>query len=243
MHRFFIPPEWIEKDKVIFKGDTSRQMRQVLRIRAGEKVEVLDNLGNEYQVEINPFDDTLTGKILSKQKSTREPAIHLTLLFALAQREKVEWILQKATEIGVSRFVPLVTTRSLVQDSVTVESKMERWKLILKEAAEQSGRGLIPELVSARNFSEGLEMIQKLDLGLFAWEQEEKEGLQDILHRKELRRIGVIIGPEGGFTDEEYHQAVSAGWKSISLGRRILRMETAALVASALIISTFEKLG
>jgi 16S rRNA (uracil1498-N3)-methyltransferase len=120
---------------------------------------------------------------------------------------------------------------------------MERWKLILKEAAEQSGRGLIPELVSARNFSEGLEMIQKLDLGLFAWEQEEKEGLQDILHRKELRRIGVIIGPEGGFTDEEYHQAVSAGWKSISLGRRILRMETAALVASALIISTFEKLG
>ncbi len=241
MHRFFIPPEWIDNDKIIFREDVARQMKNVLRIRAGEKVIALDNLGNEFLVEIESGQQDLNGKILSKKKNEGEPSVHLTLLFALAQREKVEWILQKGTEIGVSRFIPLVTERSLVRETGSVESKMERWKTILKEAAEQSGRGIIPELEKPMSFSKGLELCKQLDLGLIAWEQEKDKGLKEILHNKEFQKIGVLVGPEGGFTEEEQQQAIAMGWKSISLGRRTLRMETASLVASALIINYCEK--
>jgi 16S rRNA (uracil1498-N3)-methyltransferase len=241
MHRFFIPPEWIESDRIIFCDDVARQMKNVLRIRAGEKVVALDSLGNEFLVEIENGQQDLKGKILNKKKSEGEPSIHVTLLFALAQREKVEWILQKGTEIGVSRFIPLVTERSLVRETGSVESKMERWKTILKEAAEQSGRGIIPELEKPISFSRGLEFIKQLDLGLIAWEQEKDKGLKEILHNKEFQKIGVLVGPEGGFTEEEQQQAIAMGWKSISLGRRTLRMETASLVASALIINYCEK--
>ena len=241
MHRFFIPPEWIDNDRIIFHDDIARQMKTVLRIKAGEKVEALDNKGNEYLVEIEVSKEAIEGKILGKKKNGREPSIHLTLLFTLAQREKVEWILQKGTEIGVSRFVPLVTERSLVRQAESVESKIERWKSILKEAAEQSGRGLIPELEKPVSYSRGLDCIKELDLGLIAWEQEKEKGLKEILLEKQFYKIGVLIGPEGGFTDEEQKQAIALSWKSISLGRRILRMETAALVASALIIFTTDE--
>ena len=241
MHHFFVPPEWIVGEQIIFGDDVSRQMNNVLRVRAGEKVVALDNLGNEYLVEIEDGRSELRGKILDKKKNEAEPPVHLTLLFALAQREKVEWILQKGTEIGVSRFIPLATERSLVRETSSVESKMERWKTILKEAAEQSGRGMIPKLEKTVTYSNGLVQIAQLDLALIAWVQEKDNGLEDILRRKDVRRIGVMIGPEGGFAEDEYQQAVERGWKSISLGRRVLRMETAALVASALIINYFEK--
>ena len=241
MHRFFIPPEWIDNDRIIFHDDIARQMKTVLRIKAGEKVEALDNKGNEYLVEIEVSKEAIQGKILGKKKNGREPSIHLTLFFALAQREKVEWILQKGTEIGVSRFIPLVTERSLVREAESVVSKIERWKSILKEAAEQSGRGLMPELEKPVSYSQGLDYIKELDLGLIAWEQEKEKELKEILLEKQFYRIGVLIGPEGGFTDEEQKQAIALNWKSISLGRRILRMETAALAASALIIFTTDE--
>jgi 16S rRNA (uracil1498-N3)-methyltransferase len=241
MHHFFVPSEWIEGDRINFRDDVARQMKNVLRIRTGEKVVALDNLGNEFLVEIEGGQQDLNGKILSKMKNEGEPSIHLALLFALAQREKVEWILQKGTEIGVSRFIPLVTERSLVREMSSVESKMERWKSILKEAAEQSGRGIIPELENPMSFSKGLELCKQLDLGLIAWEQEKDKGLKEVLHNREFQKIGVLVGPEGGFTEAEQQQAVAKGWKSISLGQRTLRMETASLVASALIINYCEK--
>jgi len=241
MHRFFVPPEWIEDDRITFYDETARQMKNVLRIKPGEKVQVLDDKENEYLVEIETCEEEIHGKILGKQENKHETGVNLTLLFALAQREKVEWILQKATEIGVSRFIPLVTERSLVRETDLVESKLERWKSILKEAAEQSGRSLIPGLEKPVCFSHGLELIKQLDLGLIAWEQEKERGVKEILRNEHFHKIGVLIGPEGGFSQEEKQQAIAQGWKSISLGQRILRMETAALVACAQIIFTTEK--
>jgi 16S rRNA (uracil1498-N3)-methyltransferase len=241
MHRFFVPPEWIDNEKIIFHDDIARQMKNVLRIGAGEKVVALDNMGNEYLVEVGNIKQEIEGKILTTKKNHAEPSVNLTLLFALAQREKVEWILQKGTEIGVSRFIPLVTDRSLVRETGSVESKMERWNTILKEATEQSGRGIIPELENPMSFFKGLELVKHLDLGLIAWEQEKDKKINEILHNGEFRKIGVLVGPEGGFSEKEQQQAVAQGWKSISLGRRILRMETAVLVASALIINFCEQ--
>ena len=216
-------------------------MKNVLRIKVGEKVIALDNLGNEYLVEIGSSQETIEGYILEKKKNEGEPSIHLTLLFALAQREKVEWIFQKGTEIGVSRFIPLVTERSLVRENDSRGSKLSRWRSILKEAAEQSGRGLIPELENPASFSQGLDSLKQLDLGLIAWEQEKEKKLKEFLLDHQVQKMGVLIGPEGGFTAEEHQQAVARGWISISLGRRILRMETAAVVASSLIINYYEK--
>jgi 16S rRNA (uracil1498-N3)-methyltransferase len=241
MHRFFIPPEWIKNKRVVFNGEIARQMKNVLRIGVGEKVEVLDNLGKEYLVEIELSKDNPTGKIIEEKENESEPDVHLTLLFGLTQREKVEWILQKATEIGASQFVPLVTERSLIRGVGIVQSKLNRWRSILKEAAEQSGRGLIPDLENPVDFSQGLDYAKEIDLALFAWEGEEKEGLRKIMIEGQYRKIGLMIGPEGGFSEQEQQQAIKQGWRSITLGKRILRMETAALVGCALIIHTFEE--
>jgi 16S rRNA (uracil1498-N3)-methyltransferase len=240
MHRFFIPPEWIRDDQIVFKDETARQMRHVLRIRNGETVIVLDNLGNEFEVEITQPGEPMSGRIVSKSKNKAEPPINLTLLVALAQREKMEWILQKGTEVGVSRFISVVTERSLVQDVNAIKGKMDRWRTILREAAEQSGRGIIPELSDAISFKNSLGLIAEFDLGLVAWEQEQEISLNSVFASKQSKKVGLMIGPEGGFTTQEYKEAIKNGWKSISLGKRILRMETAAVVASALIIAHYE---
>jgi 16S rRNA (uracil1498-N3)-methyltransferase len=240
MHRFFVPSEWIENDPIIFQDEIVHQMKNVLRIKAGEEVELLDNKGKEFLVRIEIDKDRWSGKIVEKRVVEGEPRIHLNLLFALTQREKVEWILQKATEIGVSRLIPLVTERSLVREVDSINSKIERWRSILKEAAEQSGRGLIPILEGAASFSQGLDYIEQLDLALIAWEEEKKEGLKEILQSGDHQKIGVMIGPEGGFSEEEHQQAINRGWKSVTLGKRVLRMETAALVACALIVNICE---
>jgi 16S rRNA (uracil1498-N3)-methyltransferase len=241
MHRFFIPPEWIRDDQIVFKDETARQMRHVLRIRNGETVIVLDNLGNEFEVEITQPGEPMSGRIVSKSKNKAEPPINLTLLVALAQREKMEWILQKGTEVGVSRFISVVTERSLVQDVNAIKGKMDRWRTILREAAEQSGRGIIPELSDAISFKNSLGLIAEFDLGLVAWEQEQEISLNSVFASKQSKKVGLMIGPEGGFTTQEYKEAIKNGWKSISLGKRILRMETAAVVASALIIAHYEQ--
>ena len=241
MHRFFIPLEWIRDDQIVFKDETARQMRQVLRIRNGETVIVLDNLGNEFMVEITQPGEPMSGRIVSKSKNKAEPPIKLTLLVAMAQREKMEWILQKGTEVGVTRFIPIVTERSLVQDVNAIKGKMDRWRAILREAAEQSGRGIIPELGDAISFKYSMGLIAEFDLGLFAWEQEQEISLNSVLASKQSKQVGLLIGPEGGFTTQEYKEAIQNGWKSISLGKRILRMETAVIVASALIIAHYEQ--
>lgn len=237
MHRFFVDPETLRGDRVILPAPQAHQIRNVLRLRVGSAILVLDNSGAEYEVVLRQVDkQQVVGEAVAKRPCPNEPTVHLTLYQALMKRDKFEWVLQKGTEIGVSRFVPLVTQRSLVQNNDIKASKQTRWHKIITEAAEQSRRGCIPELHPPQTLAQAL-ADHPTHPGLIAWEEAEEITLRQALSGEERpSRISLFIGPEGGFAAEEVEAAQAAGVQAITLGKRILRAETAALVASALVL-------
>lgn len=237
MHHFFVQPAAIKSGKVKFNAETSRQMGRVLRLKPGEKVIVLDNSGEEREVRLEVVSAQLCeGVVTETRNAGGEPSVRITLYLGLTQREKFEWVLQKCTEVGVAAFVPVVTSRSLVQDIRTVQRKANRWQAIIREAAEQCGRGILPVLKEPLLYSQALDAMRLHDLSLVAWEEEKSAGLRQLLRKAKPGSVGILIGPEGGLTQEEAAQAAQSGVACISLGERILRMETAAVVAAALIL-------
>jgi RNA methyltransferase, RsmE family len=238
MHRFFLPPEAIQNDVVHFTEAVSRQMVQVLRLKPDALVTVLDGQGKEYEVRLTSLSAQDSEGIVKKLAAANgEPKIQLTLYLGLTQREKFEWMLQKCTEVGASRFVPVITSRSLVQDGGEAEKKAERWQHILQEAAEQSHRGKVPILDKPLKFEAALKQAgQTCGCCLIPWEEETSLSLKAALQARPCSEVKVLIGPEGGFSAEEVKLAQLAGFASVTLGKRILRMETAAVVASALVL-------
>lgn len=235
MHRFFLPPECITENEVRFPADISHQITRVLRLKSENLVTVLDNLGGEFLVNLVAIDGKqCLGRIVQKKQVENELKIKLNLFIALTQREKFEFILQKCTEIGVDSITPILSIRGLVNSAAIWSVKKERWNRILKEAAEQSGRGHIPVLSEPVEFSVALN--NQATVKLIAWESEKQKTLKRILEGCAADQVALMIGPEGGFEEAEVEMAKEAGWLPFSLGKRILRMETAAIVASALIL-------
>jgi 16S rRNA (uracil1498-N3)-methyltransferase len=244
MHHFFLPPELLQGETVAFPPDVARQMALVLRLQAGQKVIALDGLGRAFEVELLSVGrEGVHGRIRSRQAAGGEPEARITLYLALTGREKFEWMLQKCTEVGAAAFVPVITARSLVQDDRDAAKKLERWGRIVREAAEQSRRGIVPPLHAPLKFEAALQQAQADRLRLIAWEGEQAASLRAALAPlRELHAptIAVLIGPEGGFSESEIDAARRAGWQPVTLGRRILRMETAAVVAAALVLHELE---
>lgn len=245
MHHFFINPEHIQKPVVNFSSEISHQIRHVLRLTAGDRVGVLDNSGTLYTVVLNSFmsDQRLTGKIVSEQALLTEPEVKLGLFFALSNREKVEWILQKATEIGVASFYPYVSSRALVTSLSLTEKKQARWEKIIQEAAEQSGRGKLPVLNPPGLWLDCLDKASSTyALGLIAWEGvgAGRYALAEKIAAFKGKSIALFVGPEGGLSEDEVSAAIEAGCQVVSLGTRTLRMETAALVFPALVLYQLE---
>lgn len=240
MHRFFLPAISFQGEQVTFPADTARQIQRVLRLHPGDQVVALDNQGWEYTVALS--EGQPGGRILSRQVSSGEPLLRLHMFLCLAQREKFEWMLQKCTEVGAGEFTPVISSRSLVQDMRSLENKEERWKRIIQEAAEQSGRGKIPVLNTPLDYESALKSASAVhNLSLLAWEGENSLRIADALGSQERNAsVALLIGPEGGLSGEEAALAQTSGWKTVSLGPRILRMETAALVAAALTVAWFE---
>ena len=241
MNRFFLDSHLFSSDRVNFPEDIIHQIIHVLRMRTGEVVEVLDGRGFVYrvQIKIDITQKDVVGKILEKMPVTTEPKISITLCFGMTSRDKVEWILQKGTEIGVTKFSPFISTRSLVQSTDLSEKRILRWERIIREAAEQSHRGKLPSLLSPKDYEDCLEEISdQHDLSLIAWEAAETASgsLRDSITNFEGSKIALFIGPEGGFSENEIETAKKAGCWVVSLGKRILRMETAALVFPAVVL-------
>jgi 16S rRNA (uracil1498-N3)-methyltransferase len=238
MHRFFIPSQSLNQAEVALPQEISRQIARVLRLEVGSQVVVLDGSGDEYTlslVQVTP--DSVVGKILKKESSRGEPRTAVHMFLALTQRERFEWMLQKCTEIGVVSFTPLVTARSLVHRTTEVEGKYLRWQKIIQEAAEQSHRGKVPLLNHALTFPEFVKhFLEPRTTGLFFWEEEGDNDLKTLLKSVENDEVNLVIGPEGGFTHEEADAVRGAGYISVSLGKRILRVETAAMIAAGLVL-------
>jgi 16S rRNA (uracil1498-N3)-methyltransferase len=242
MHRFFLDAERIQAGTVRFNSEISHQIKRVLRLAPGDQVMVLDGQGNAYTANLDDFSqEEITGTIINSQRVEGEPTCQVTLFAALTQREKFEWILQKCTELGVAGFTPVITERTIVRNSSSANRKAERWKKIIREAAEQSRRSLIPKLVDPLRFSEAVIMAcNQNDVVLFLWEGEQERSMRnvftDLESSEEATSIGLFVGPEGGYSENEVKVAVKAGCIPVTLGRRILRMETAAVTAAALVL-------
>jgi len=241
MHRFFIPPEDFHDDHIVFNGNNAQQIARVLRLKPGDFCIALDNLGSEVTCELERVSPaTCLASVIEKRKAD-EPRTRLLMLLCLTQREKFEWMLQKCTEIGAAGFLPVISQRSLVQRNTDTLAKYERWQMILKEAAEQSGRGMIPRLLPPAQLNEAVANTrEEYPLRLIPWEDEQQTGIKAVLGQGKPVNVAVLIGPEGGFSAEEVQTATEAGFLQVTLGRRILRMETAAVVSAALIFHELE---
>ncbi|MBP8304291.1 MAG: 16S rRNA (uracil(1498)-N(3))-methyltransferase [Phycisphaerae bacterium] len=244
MDRFFVEPAELRGDRVSLGKAHAHQICRVLRLRPGDRIVVLDNTGSEFEVSLTAVDPAKAeGRILATRSAQGEPRVDLTLYQGLLARDKFEQVLQKGTEVGVRRFVPVITERSIVRDAhAFTEGRMLRWHRILTEAAEQSGRGLVPELRPPIRFEQGW-AGQGVGAQLIGCPGPASPSLHEVLaDAPGPRAVGLWIGPEGGFSDGEVALARSAGCRPFSLGRRILRTETAAMIASALVLYELRQL-
>ena len=212
-------------------------MRQVLRMGVGDRVVALvDGVGWEVEAELVQVDKKgVTAVPIEKRPVTTEPTTQFTLYACLLKRDNYEWVLQKGTEIGVSRFVPLISERTVAHPP----KKLERWQRIVTEAAEQSGRGCIPEIMPPQKLPDVLAGWQPDTIGLMPWVAADSVTIGSVLELC-TSEVAVFIGPEGGWTDAEVENGRSAGLIPVTLGKRILRAETASIVAATLVMQVVE---
>jgi 16S rRNA (uracil1498-N3)-methyltransferase len=241
MNRFFLDPEKIKDQQVAFSPEISHQILHVLRLQSGDEVEVLDNQGQVYLVtlEIDAERKDVKGMISHSVSAASLRQVNVSLCFAMTNREKVEWILQKGTEIGLSAFYPFVSSRTLVQSTSLSANKIERWERIIREAAEQSQRVRLPVLYQPQSLEECLsERKEDHLISLLAWEGRDDDGksLRETVETVKTGRIALFVGPEGGFSEEEVAIAKASCCQVLSLGEGIMRMETAAIVFPSLVL-------
>jgi len=249
-YRFFIKNIDPAAGKVVFPDDIGHQIRHVLRLQPGNTVTVLDGEGLAYYACLDEYSDAhVSAEIIKAGEKTRALPVDITLFFPLSRREKIEWILQKATEVGVSAFQPFICARSLVRDTNLSSRKNQRWQAIIREAAEQSGRALLPQLMQPEKMDAILSSSTKslnMDIVMAAAVSEKDQGLHALLEGLQVQdkrpTVGLFIGAEGGFSIQELQAFEDAHVHKVSLGRTILRMETAAIVFPALVMNHFIEL-
>ncbi len=245
LHRFFLPDQAIQIDQPINLALIAHQLQVVLRLQPGAQVVLLDGVGRAFLTEITVLARKVaTGHVLAQLPNPPEPTVHLTLYQASLKADKFEWVLQKGTELGVARFVPVISQRSIVRPESALLKKYERWQTILCEAAEQCGRGRIPTLAAPLLWPNA--SVQATGCRLLPWE--EQTALSVTMKRAldrptQIQSVSLLIGPEGGITAEEAQIAQAAGWQAVSLGPRILRAETAALTSIVLVMEHLGQLA
>lgn len=247
MNRFFVPSENISNDK-IFITDTEdiHHMLKVLRMRIGQKIEISESGKADYIGEIcDANSEIITCNIIEKLKTNREPEVKITLIQGLPKQGKMELIIQKAVELGVKNITPCVMKRSINSDASKVDKKIERWQKIAKEAAQQSKRGEVPVVSDCLKFNELKNRFKDFDLVLICYEDEKEVTLKDVINEVKVangapKDIAIIIGPEGGLDKKEVSELLNIGAKCVSLGKTILRTETAGLVAISMIMYDLE---
>lgn len=248
LHRFFVPPEWLQGEKVEITGPLTHQIRNVLRLKAGDRVILLDNSGWEYQVELGEVSrGRVVGQMRQKSLAQSEPRTKITLYQSLLRGRAFESVLEKCSEVGVVAFVPVVAARCIVSTLEDIEEKkLERWRRIIVEAAEQSRRGRLPVLRPALLLRQAWQETSRGGLTIVPWEeagsamitQEASNSLGSLLRSIQPTpfSVNLFIGPEGGFTPQEIEQGKRYGAIPVTLGPRILRAETAGLVAATAIL-------
>lgn len=242
MPKFFVSQNQISENKITLIGEDVKHIANVLRKDVGDKINICNITTSEnFLCQLEEISkEEIKCSIIEKIKSDAEPNTDITIFQGLPKAEKMELIIQKCTELGVKTFVPVEMERSIVKlDSKAESKKIERWQKIAETAAKQSGRDIIPKVENLINLQKLLYLIEKYDIVLLAYENEEEYTLKEALNTvksKENLKIGIIIGPEGGIDVKEVQALEQAGAKIITLGNRILRTETVGIAMTSIIL-------
>lgn len=250
MPKFFISKEDIQGNYIVIRHDV-HHIVHVLRKQTGDELTVCDGQSTDYDcriLQIDAGEESIICQITDRRRSASEPEVAVTLYQSLPKGDKMEYVIQKSVELGISRIVPYYSERSLIHlDAKKAAQKVTRWNAISESAAKQSGRGLIPEVAAVHTFKQAAEEAAQYDLAILFYEKAQDVMLKTVLDKvvQQLGRrpetVGIWIGPEGGFAPEEAKTLLKAGCVASGLGSRILRCETAGTIACALILYHFDE--
>ena len=234
MPKFFAEKENISENQILLDGEEAKHILKVLRMQTGESLTVCDGCGTDYETVIESTEkNSLTVRILEKRPSEAESAVKITLFQCLPKASKMEYVIQKCTELGIYKIIPCISERCVVKlnSDADAAKKVERWQSIAKAAAKQSGRGIIPEIGMPVTFKEAVSQMAAYPLSFVPYENEQGHTLKTLLRASQQPDCAAfIIGPEGGFAPEEIALAEQNDIQTVTLGKRILRTETAGEV-------------
>ena len=237
MTRFFVEPEALSSKELSLVGENAAHAK-VLRLKAGEQVLVCDGQGQECLCAVvNVSGGQVDLEVLSRRESSSEASVRISVYMAFPKADKLEHVIQKATELGAYEIVAFPSSRCVSRpDEKSLRKKQERWQKIAASAAEQSGRGLIPKVMTLGSYGDALKRAGEAELGILFYENEQATTLRMALESGTYRSIALLSGPEGGLEEREVEQAREAGLRICTLGKRILRCETAPLCGLAAVM-------
>ncbi|MCC6168502.1 MAG: 16S rRNA (uracil(1498)-N(3))-methyltransferase [Caldilineaceae bacterium] len=243
LQRFFLDTAWTGVGSVLDLTPLHHQLARVLRAQPGTRIVLLDGQGRACLAEVGQIDrQRAAGRVVALLPAPPEPTVQVTLYQCALKADKLEWVWQKATELGVARLAPVVSRRAVVRPVEALAKRQERWAAIVREAAEQSHRGALPELLPPMSFDEAMRTAQ--GVRLLSWETAgDCPGIGAALAQTQPAAVSLLIGPEGGLDADEVETAADAGWQVVTLGPRILRAETAALAALTLVMQAAGEFG
>ena len=239
MPRFFVDKRKILGDTIYIDGDNVNHIKNVFRMKVGDELVLCDGCGNDYRAVIMTESfDCITADIVNTVCSSTEPCVKVTLYQGLPKGSKMDLIIQKNVELGVSRIVPVICRRTIVKlDKKDIKRKVDRWNKIAYEAAKQSGRGIVPCVAEPLAFVDAVDIAKTNNLLLIPYEIEKETRLKDVLKKNMMAcDVGVFVGPEGGFDEQEIDIATCRGAIPVTLGDRILRTETASMYMTSIIV-------
>lgn len=250
MHRFFVNENQVDHINNIIKitGDDVKHILKVLRLQEAQEIEICDKEGMDYRAFIDKIENReIVASIKEKHPSKGESNIDITLYQGLPKSNKMELIIQKCTELGVNRIVPINSKRTIskIQDKKSEDKKLDRWQRIAYESSKQSKRGRIPVIEKIMEFPSVIEDFKNNQLNLVAYENEKTRGIKDVLEKQDsnIKKIGIIVGPEGGLEEKEIELLKENSVVSVSLGPRILRTETAGFVLTTILMYAIGDIG
>jgi 16S rRNA (uracil1498-N3)-methyltransferase len=246
LRRFFVPRETLRARNVSLGETIAHRMARVLRLKRGDRVVLTHGGAREYEVQITAVSaHAVTGVVVAEREPPPEPVVEVVLHQALIRPQRFDLVLEKGTEIGVSRFVPLITARAQGHLDEPSAARAERWQRIVREAAEQCGRGRLPSVDAPASFEDAVSRAPGLRVLLWEERSRDMAGLTSYLSGLPARprTVSMFIGPEGGYDDAEVDLARARGVTPVTLGPRVLRSETAGIVAVALALDALGEMG
>lgn len=251
MSRFFVrtEPSDLQNGRIVITGEDVKHIGNVLRARVGDALELCDGAGTDYDAVVEQLSkESVITSIRGKRANDTEPPVDITLFQGVPKADKMDFIIQKCVELGVNRFIPVTTARSVVRfkDARDAAAKAARWGRIAFEAAKQCDRGRIPVVEEPVGLDKALKLAEGYDLKLLPYEEEIDGSLRKVLreHNNTANcKVAIFIGPEGGFDKAETEKAVQNGFKSVKLGPRILRTETAGIAVASIVMYELGDMG